>query len=386
MIQCHLESHLFSLVVLFGIHPQALKPAISKFWNKDCLILHPTQRSKTLIFFGVFLIVMSFLLSQCHLESRNLFLLWHYLKSAHKPTSQQWAKFKTRTVLFYTQLKGPKTWFFLEFFLSLCPFYWVTLNHAFFFSCGTIWNQPTSPQTSNEQILKQGLTYWTSNQRPTNLIYFGVLLIVMSFPLSQCHLQSRILFLLWHYLKSAHKPTNQQWTNFETRTDLLDIQPKGPQTWFILEFYLLLCPFHWVSVTFNHAFFFSCGTIWNQPTSPQTSNEQNLRQGLLLLHPNQTKLHPNQRPTNLWKKLSYCYSYVLSIDSVSSWTSHSFSHAVLFGISPQAHKPVMNKFLNKDRLILHPRWHWINRKDVTKRTHHDYNIFSFQVCGPMGWM
>jgi hypothetical protein len=38
---------------------------------------------------GVFFIIMYFLLIQCHLESNILFLLWHYLQSAHQPTNQQ---------------------------------------------------------------------------------------------------------------------------------------------------------------------------------------------------------------------------------------------------------------------------------------------------------
>jgi hypothetical protein len=82
------------------------------------------------------------------------------------------------------------------------------LNHALFFDGVTIWNQPTRPQTSNEQILKQGMSYSSSNP--------------------------------W-----AHELEKK----------------KGNFMYF----------FYFFSVTSNHALFFSCGTIWNQPTSPQTS-------------------------------------------------------------------------------------------------------------------
>jgi hypothetical protein len=117
----------------------------------------------------------------------------------------------------------------------------------------------------------------------------------MSFLLSQCHHKSRILFLLWHYLKSAHKPTSQQWAKFKTRTFLFYIQPKGPQT---------------------------------------------------------------------WKQRNYIYSYVLSIDSVSPWITHFVFHVALFGISQQAHKPAINKFWNKDVLILHPTQRPTNLKKI----------------------
>jgi hypothetical protein len=41
----------------------------------------------------------------------------------------------------------------------------ITLNCAFFFSCGTIWNQPTSPLARNKKILNQVLSYFTSITR-----------------------------------------------------------------------------------------------------------------------------------------------------------------------------------------------------------------------------
>jgi hypothetical protein len=66
--------------------------------------------------------------------------------------------------------------------------------------------------------LKLGLSYSKSNpkaHKPLLLIY--------------CQLESRILFLLWHYLESAHKPTNQQYKNSETSTVLFYIKPNGQQ-------------------------------------------------------------------------------------------------------------------------------------------------------------
>jgi hypothetical protein len=85
----------------------------------------------------------------------------------------------------------------------------------------------------------------------------------------------------------------------------------------------------------NHALFFDGVTIWNQPTRPQTSNEQILKQGM------------SYSSSNPWahelekKKETSCIFFIFL---VSPQITHYFSLVALFGINQQAHKPANSKF------------------------------------------